>query len=358
MAPRAHWRGFLKLSFVSCPVALYPAIAAEERLSFRRVNRRTGNRLRHQLVDEITGETVQPDQSGRGYQVGDNRFLIVEDAELKAAEQEARERPFTASRSSSRQDSDVPAATARTDMRQMPAPSSVTQRRPDNAPQQERGPEPEAPPEPELLISQPAKIENNRTIEIDRFVLSEEVDLSYLQTPYYIAPRGEVGEEAFAVIRDAMRGKNVIAMGRVVLARRERPLVIEPFGRGLRAITLRFAHEIRNPADYFEPIPEVRLPQEMLRIAEHIVAAKTGSFDIGYLEDRYRTAVLSKLKEKHMESAPQPSVVAPSQENIINLLDALKRSLGTQKVPPEPSASRRGKFSKGERRRSGRDRRG
>jgi DNA end-binding protein Ku len=104
---------------------------------------------------------------------------------------------------------------------------------------------------------------------------------------------------------------------------------------------LRFAHEIRDPANYFGSIGEMQLPPEMLRIAEHIVTAKTSSLDAAYLEDRYRTVVLSKLKEKHAASPAGRPVVARSNENIINLMDALKRSLGTEKLPPEPSVRRR-----------------
>jgi Ku protein len=200
--------------------------------------------------------------------------------------------------------------------------------------------------DPDPVLIQPAKIENNRTIEIDRFVASEQNDWAYFQTPYYIAPRGAIGEEAFAVIRDTLREKKVFAMGRVVLARRERPIIIEPLGLGLRGVTLRFAHEIRDPVEYFREIPELRLPQEMLRIAEHIVDAKMSAFDTAYLEDRYRTAVLSKLKERH-DTSWKVGAVTPSQENIINLMDALKRSLGSEKMPPKPSARQRGaKMSK------------
>src|SRR5436190_15427852 len=96
MAPRAHWKGFLKLSLVSCPIALYPAISAADKISFRQVNRETGNRVRQQLVDTVTGEVVASHNKGRGYEVGENDFLIVPDEELAAAQQEARERPFSA----------------------------------------------------------------------------------------------------------------------------------------------------------------------------------------------------------------------------------------------------------------------
>ena len=95
MVPRAHWKGFLKLSLVSCPVALYPAVAASERISFRQVNKQTGNRLRQQLVDVVTGEPVQPHNKGRGYEVGENQFLVVGEDELEAAEHEGRRRPYS-----------------------------------------------------------------------------------------------------------------------------------------------------------------------------------------------------------------------------------------------------------------------
>jgi Ku protein len=115
------------------------------------------------------------------------------------------------------------------------------------------------------------RIENTRTIDIERFVPRDQIDPRYYDTPYYIAPRDEVGLEAFAVIRDAMRGKELVGMGRVVLAKRERPIIIEPMGDGLRGMTLRYTHEIRNEAEYFAGIPAIALPPEMLRLAEHIL---------------------------------------------------------------------------------------
>jgi DNA end-binding protein Ku len=324
----------------------------QERLSFHRVNRRTGNRLRQKLVDEVTGELVQSEERGRGYQIGEDRLLIVEEDELHAAEVEARNRSFSSSISAREPGvSTEPGSRSKFEPQQTLAAASVAVNGSgQNASLPAEKTNDDAPAGTQPRLPQPARIENNRTNEIDRFVPLDQVDLAFLHTPYYVAPRGQIGEEAFAVIRDAMRARNVVAMGRVVLARRERPLVIEPFGRGLRGITLRFAHEIRDPANYFGSIGEMQLPQEMVRIAEHIVAAKTSSLDAAYLEDRYRTVVLSKLKEKHAASPAGPPVAAPSNENIINLMDALKRSLGTEKVPPKPSVRRRGlKVSKNKR---------
>jgi DNA end-binding protein Ku len=258
MPPRAHWRGFLKLSFVSCPVALYPAVAAEERLSFRRLNRRTGNRLRQRFVDEGTGEIVQLNQSGRGYEVDEKQFLIVEDAELREAEEEARNRPFVRLNAVAEKHDSGPTSKVAPRRQSVDLPSA--QRPTDHPVFEASRPKSEVPVPPGPVVIQPAKIENNRTIEIDRFVEPEQIDSAYFQPPYSIAPRGAIGEEAFAVIRDTLREKKVFAMGRVVLARRERPIIIEPLGLGLRGVTLRFAHEIRDPVEYFNEIPELRLP--------------------------------------------------------------------------------------------------
>ena len=123
------------------------------------------------------------------------------------------------------------------------------------------------------------RIENTRTIEIERFLPSGQIDARYHHTPYYIAPRDLVGQEAFAVIRDAMAGKSVVAMGRVVLSNRERPIMLEPMGLGLRGLTLRYSHEVRSEAEYFADIPQIILPREMLSVAEHIVETKLANFD-------------------------------------------------------------------------------
>src|SRR5262249_51916173 len=131
---------------------------------------------------------------------------------------------------------------------------------------------------PDSGVPPPAPIENNRTVQIDRFIPRAQIDARYLDTPYYVVPRDEVGQGAFAVIRDAMRGKDVVGMGRVVLARRERPIIVEPMGDGIRGITLRYSHEVRDEAGYFANIQKLKLPDEMLRVAEHIVETKTSNF--------------------------------------------------------------------------------
>jgi DNA end-binding protein Ku len=320
LVPRAHWKGFMKLSLVSCPISLYPAVAKNERISFRQVNKQTGNRLRQQLVDTITGEAVACDQKGRGYEFGENQFLLVRDDELAAAEKEARHRPYT----------EILPTTVSNQDRGLEAPISSPQV--STAITETSSPDAEVSPAvPDHAELVPRPIENNRTIEIDRFIPRVQVDPRYLDTPYYAMPRDEIGEEAFAVIRDAMRSKDVVGMGRIVLARRERPIILEPMADGIRGFTLRYRHEIRDEASYFAAIPKLKLPQELLRVAEHIIKAKTSDFDPAFLEDRYRTVLISKLKQKHSQLSKNEPASKPPPENVINLMDILKRSLAVER---------------------------
>ena len=316
MAPRAHWKGFLKLSLVSCPIALYPAISAAEKISFRQVNRETGNRLRQQLVDSVTGEVVESHSKGRGYEVGENDFLIVPDEELKSAQQEARLRPFAAvpARPEAKQPVPQPLPKPKVSFRH------VEPERNEDAP---RIVQAIAPPRP--------IVENTRTIELDRFLRPKEIDAAYYNMPYFIVPRDDVGQEAFAVIRDAMAAKKVVGLGRIVLASRERPILVEPMGSGLRGITLRYAHEVRAESEYFAEIPRMTLPDEMLRITEHILETKLENFDPAYLEDRYRTVLVEKLREKQAQAPARSIASTASRQNVINLMDALKRSLAAER---------------------------
>ena len=196
MAPRAYWKGYLKLSLVSCPIALYPAASSSERVSFNRINKKTGNRLKQQLVDAETGDPVEKEDIGRGYEIGKGEYLLVEDDEIEKI-----------------------------------------------------------------------KIESTHTIDIDSFVPRTEIDDRYLDSPYYIAPTDKVGQEAFAVIRDAIRDKGMVALGRVVLTRREHVDDARSVRKGLLGTTLRYPYEVREPAGYFEEIPDLKLPKEMKELA-------------------------------------------------------------------------------------------
>ena len=223
---------------VSCPIAIYPAVSAAERISFRQINRNTGNRLRQQLVDAVTGETVDSRTKARGYQVGDSSFLPVEDEELEVARQQAQARR--------------PGAVTV----QPPAPAPIREapfRKPDRPGGRAATPCLLPQPEPPRLV-----VENTRTIDIERFVPRGQIDARYIEKPYYIAPRDAVGQEAFAVIRDALERKQLVGIGRVILQSRERPIALEPMGKGLRGVTLRYAHEVLEGGGVFRGHPGYR----------------------------------------------------------------------------------------------------
>ena len=168
-----------------------------------------------------------------------------------------------------------------------------------------------------------------------------QIDARYFEKPYYIVPRGPVSQELFAVIRDAMSRAGVIGLARVVLSSRERPFLVEPMGSGLRGVTLRFAHEVRGETDYFSDIPEMKLPADMMKLAQHIIRTKSGDFDPSMLEDHYRAALVRILRKKQAKRPAPPAAVKPSAENVVSLMDALRRSIAAEKRPVAPSTSRR-----------------
>jgi DNA end-binding protein Ku len=270
MAPRANWKGYLRLSLVSCPIALYPASSLSEKVSFNRINRKTGNRLKQQNVDSETGEIVPREDIARGYEIGKGQYLVVEDDEFEAVQ-----------------------------------------------------------------------VESTRTIEIDQFVPRNEIDDRYIDSPYYIAPDGEVGQDAFAVIRDTIGKMNMVALGRVVLTRREHVIALEPRGRGLLGMTLRYPYEVRDEQPYFEDIAELKLPKDMMDLASHIVSNKSGHFDPSHFEDRYENALIDLLKKKEAGEKITPVRGAPPQR-VVNLMDALRASVDAEKKKaPAPSTQAR-----------------
>src|SRR5262245_16396735 len=269
MAPRPNWKGYLKLSLVSCPVALYRATTTSERVSFRTLNRETGNRVRRQFVDEQTGEPVAADDQAKGYEIAKGEYVMLEDEELKSVE-----------------------------------------------------------------------IESNHTIDIERFVPGADIDPLYLDTPYYLAPTDRVGEEAFAVIREAMRAEKVVGLARAVLFRRERALKLEPRGKGIVATSLHFANEVHAADGYFAEIPALELPKEMLELAKHIIHKMAGRFEPDRFEDRYEKALIELIRSRQAGTPvkPQPT---HRHANVINLMDALRRSVeGETRSPAKPSARR------------------
>jgi Ku protein len=271
MAVRAYWKGSSKLSLVSCPVLLYPASTSLEKTRFHMINRETGHRLKQQMVDAETGDVVEGDQKGRGYELAKGKYVEIDKEELEAVQ-----------------------------------------------------------------------IESNHTIDIDSFVPKEEIDDRYLNHPYYIAPDGKAGIDAFAVIRDAMKDKDRVALARIVLTNREHIIAIEPLGKGLLGTTLRYPYELRDEADYFDDIKNPKISKDMIELASHILDTKAAHFDPSKFKDEYETALKTLVKRK---AAGKPVKSAEREErpdNVVSLMDALKQSLkGKRSAKRSASTARR-----------------
>ena len=185
------------------------------------------------------------------------------------------------------------------------------------------------------------QVESTRTIEIDQFVPRNEIDDRYIDSPYYIAPDGQVGQDAFAVIRDTIAKMNMVGIGRVVLTRREHVIALEPRGLGLVGLTLRYPYEVREEQTYFEDIPELKLPKDMLDLASHIVKTKSGHFDPSHFEDRYENALIDLLKKKQAGEKITPVRGAPPPR-VVNIMEALRASVDAEKKKaPAPSTRAR-----------------
>jgi DNA end-binding protein Ku len=227
VAPRAYWKGYLKLSLVSCPIALYPATSEREKISFHQLNKKTGHRIRYRKVDAETGHEVESSGIIKGYEVAKGEYVELDPEELEAV-----------------------------------------------------------------------ALESKRTIEIEEFVPKSQIDELYIRDPYYIAPDGEVGQQAFAVIREAIRKEGVVAIGKVVFTSREHIIALEARDKGMMGITLRYPYEVRKQSDYFGDIKEEKVPKDMLDLALHIVSTKRGDFEPEKFEDQYEDALKELLSKK------------------------------------------------------------
>ena len=255
MAPRAYWKGYLKLSLVSCPIALFPATSEREKISFHQLNKETGNRIRYKKVDAVTGDNVESAEIVKGYEVAKGEYIELEPEELEAV-----------------------------------------------------------------------AIESKRVIEIDEFVPKTEIDELYLRDPYFIVPDGEVGQQAFAVIREAIRKEGMVALGKVVFTSREHIIALEPRDKGMVGVTLRYPYEVRQADEYFEAIEDEKVPKDMLDLAIHIVDSKRGDFEPEKFEDHYENALKDLLRKKQKgEKIDRPK--EPARTNVVNLMDALRQSV-------------------------------
>ena len=178
------------------------------------------------------------------------------------------------------------------------------------------------------------EVESTHVIDIDRFVPRSQIDQRFCDSPYYVTPNEPVGQEAFAVIREAMRGKGMVALGRLVLSKRERVIALEPYNKGLLGTTLRYPYEVRNASDYFGDLPDLTLAPDMMTLAEHILDSKAGDFDPASFHDRYEEALLAHLKARQAGMVAQAKPAGVEPRRVINLMEALRRSIAEDKKPP------------------------
>jgi DNA end-binding protein Ku len=270
MAPRAYWKGFLRLSLVSCPIQLFPATTEREKISFNQINKDTGNRIRYRKVDEDTGEEVESSNIIKGYQIDKGQYVEITDDELESI-----------------------------------------------------------------------ALESKKTIEIDEFVPKSEIDELYNVRPYYIVPDGDVGQEAFVVIRNVIEKMNMTAIGRVVLSTREHVIAMEPRGKGIMGTLLRYPYEVRDEKEYFDEIKDVKIGKDMMELAEHIVRTKSGHFDPEKFEDQYEGA-LREIIEKKSKGLKIEAPRERTSTKVINLMDALRQSVKGER-PAAKQSSKRGK---------------
>jgi DNA end-binding protein Ku len=185
------------------------------------------------------------------------------------------------------------------------------------------------------------QIESNHTIDIDSFVPKDEIDKRYLARPYYIAPDGKAGVDAFAVIRDAMKDQDRVALARIVLTNREHIIAIEPLGKGLLGTTLRYPYELRDEHEYFDDIRNPKISKDMVELASHILDTKAAHFDPSKFEDEYEDALKMLVRRK---AAGKPVEVVEREErpsNVVSLMDALKQSLKGRAAAKRASPSAR-----------------
>jgi len=256
MAPRAIWKGVLKVAELTCPVSLYTAASTAERISFHTLNRKTGNRVQRQFVDEVTGKPVEHDDQVKGYDRGGGDYIVLEPEEIAAA---------------------IP--------------------------------------------------ESDKTLDVSTFLPCDEIDDIFLDRPYYIAPSTPVAAEAFALIREAMIEQESAALARTVIFRRMRSILIRPHGKGLIGTTLNFDYEVRSAEDAFSDVPKIKIQDEMLDLAKHIIETKAGAFDPKAFDDRYEAALAELVKAKIEGRKLKPKKL-PAPAKVVDLMEALRQSAG------------------------------
>jgi DNA end-binding protein Ku len=265
MPSRSFWKGYLKLSLVTCPVAMSPATSESEKVRFHTLNRATGHRVMSRYVDAETGKPVDEDDEVKGYPRGENDYVMLEDDELEVV-----------------------------------------------------------------------ALESTRTIDIGMFVPREQIEWIWYDTPHYLVPNDKVGEEAFAVIREAMAATGTVGISRLVLYRRERAVMLEPRDRGIVLWTLRYGDEVRDPADYFHGIKTEKLEPQLVSLVSDLIDKKTVPWDPAMLGDPVQAQLRKLIAAKRKGKRPvKPKAAAERPSNVVNIMDALRRSIAADEKRPK-----------------------
>lgn len=266
MRGRPTWQGHLRLSLVTCPVALYTGVRRAGDVHFNMLSAKTHNRIRMIPTDPEAGPIDRADIV-KGFEIDKDRYVIVTEDEIKQV-----------------------------------------------------------------------RLESTRTIDIERFVDVAEIDRMYWNEPYFMLPDGKMAAEAYAVIREAMKSTDRIALGRVVMHTRERLVAIEPRDDGLLAYTLRTKDEVRDPAEAFDDIPKTKADPAMVEIAEKIIDQLSGPFDPSKFTDRYEEALKKLIAQKQKGKGGVAKVEEPEDTKVVDLMAALKKSLGQGAGARRPAA--------------------
>lgn len=266
MAVRPYWKGYLKLSLVTCPVQMMPATSESEKVRFHTLNRETQNRVVSHYVDSVTGKEVKDEDEVKGYQRGENDYIILEDDELENV-----------------------------------------------------------------------ALDSTKTIDISTFTPRDSVEWIWLDTPYYLSPNDPVGQEAFSVIRDAMEAQDMAGISRLVISRRERAVMLEPRGKGIVLWTLRYGDEVRDEDAYFAGIDDDETADsEMMPLVQQLTKKQTQHWNpkmvIDPVQDRLLDIIADKKKalKKTSRAKAKAPASAPAPNNVINIMDALKKSVAAE----------------------------
>lgn len=259
MAPRYYWKGYLKLSLVTCPVAMTPATSESEKVRFHTLNRDTGNRVVSQYVDSVTGKPVKDENEAKGYARGENDYVILTEDDLDRV-----------------------------------------------------------------------ALDTVKTIDIEKFVPANSIEWVYLEKPHYLMPDDAVGNEAFAVIRDAMKADKVVGVSKLVMGRRERAVILEPRDEGIVLWSLRFGDEVRPEESYFEDIEDQADP-DLVPLVQKLIKQKSARWSTNMVSDPIQTSLLKLIEEKKKLLKPKKAAkgkAAPAPaSNVVNIMDALKKSI-------------------------------